>query len=67
MSREPGGTPFPSTSLPCWRTAAACVAFGIDLPGIEAETRLSPEQRAALAEDLADRGPTERTARSSGP
>lgn len=29
------------------------VAIGIDLPGIEAETRLGAEQRAALAEDLA--------------
>ncbi len=29
------------------------VAVGIDLPGIEAETRLSEEQRKALAQDLA--------------
>lgn len=43
------------------------VALGIDLPGIEAETRLSPEQRAALAEDLADNGSVARTARSSAP
>jgi hypothetical protein len=31
----------------------APVAIGVDLPGLEVETRLSPEQRAALAEDLA--------------
>ncbi len=30
------------------------VAVGVDLPGLEAETGLSPAQRAALAEDLAD-------------
>ena len=29
------------------------VAIGTDLPGIKAETRLSEDQRAALAEDLA--------------
>ncbi len=29
------------------------VAIGIDLPGLEIQARLSPEQRAALAEDLA--------------
>ncbi|MGH7392088.1 MAG: DUF3501 family protein, partial [Candidatus Rokuibacteriota bacterium] len=43
------------------------VAIGIDLPGIEAETRLGPEQRAALAEDLADSGAAERPARPSAP
>ncbi len=32
---------------------AVPVAIGTDLPGIEAETRLSADQRAALAEDLA--------------
>jgi len=26
---------------------------GVDLPGLEAETTLTPEQRAALASDLA--------------
>ncbi len=31
----------------------APVAIGTDLPGIKAETRLSDDQRAALAEDLA--------------
>lgn len=31
---------------------AVPVAVGTDLPGIEAETRLSEDQRAALAEDL---------------
>ncbi len=28
------------------------VALGVDLPGVEAETRLTADQRAALAEDL---------------
>ncbi len=28
------------------------VALGVDLPGLETETALTPEQRAALAEDL---------------
>jgi hypothetical protein len=28
------------------------VAVGVDLPGITAETALTPDQRAALAEDL---------------
>ena len=31
------------------------VALGIDHPGIEAETRLTETQRAALAEDLASK------------
>jgi hypothetical protein len=31
------------------------VALGIDLPGVEAETTLTPEQRAALADDLNER------------
>jgi hypothetical protein len=31
----------------------APIAIGIDLPGIESETALTPEQRAALAQDLA--------------
>ena len=33
----------------------APVAVGIDLPGVEVETPLTAEQRAALAKDLADR------------
>ena len=36
---------FDDTQLP--------VAVGVDLPGLEAETTLTPEQRAALASDLA--------------
>ncbi len=31
---------------------AVPVAVGIGLPGLSAETALTPEQRAALAEDL---------------
>jgi len=30
----------------------APVSVGVDFPGLEAETRLSPDQRVALAEDL---------------
>ena len=32
------------------------VAIGIEFPAAQARTELSPEQRAALAEDLADDG-----------
>ena len=32
---------------------AVPIAIGIDLPGIESETRLREDQRSALAEDLA--------------
>ena len=30
------------------------VALGVDMPGLQAEAELSPEQRRALAEDLAE-------------
>jgi starvation-inducible DNA-binding protein len=43
----------------------APVALGIDLPGAECESRLTAEQRAALAEDLADEGASSDAVRAS--